>query len=80
VVELWLAIAIMYNIGIPQNALYKIAATGPFESREECAVRVGKDKENLFNFYAQQGYKVIDVYCALVTEKDSVLDTPTSET
>ena len=70
----------MYNMGIPTNALYKIAATGPFETREECAVQVGKDREDLFKFYYRQGYKVIDIYCALVTEEDSILDTPMDET
>lgn len=77
--ELWLAIAIMYNIGNPSNSPYRIVNTGPFKSQEECITRVQQDKAGLFSYYDQQGYKVIDIYCVEVNEENSVIDTPMSE-
>ena len=71
---------ILYNVGNPNAAAYRVVNTGPFISREECIVKVQTDIEGMKLYYQTQNYKLIDVFCVEINEEDSVLGIPLRET
>ena len=71
---------ILYNVGNPSASPYKVVNTGPFTSREDCIVKVQNDIQGLALYYEKQRYKLIDVFCVELDEKDSVLKFPMNET
>ena len=76
-IEIWIALGILYYVGVHDVAPYRIISNGPFTIQEDCIKKVQKDVDRIKKAYSQQDYKLIDIYCVSVHPSDSVLNLPT---
>lgn len=75
--ELWIALGILYYVGVHDVTPYRIISNGPFTIQEDCIKKVHKDVDRIRKMYVTQGYKLIDMYCVNVHSSNSVLNLPT---